>query len=162
MIKFLLTAALTYGAFSFAEEAKKVEITPAVVAAKVEVNPAPPPPPVVAEIPPMPDEFSVSPKHMPPQWLEKAMDVVSSLPFVGPYIVEIAKWLGVIASLLTILVTAVLGSLKVLSAALNLAKLADLALKVNKLANGPIMYWLSFFSMYNAKKQGEKKVGDSK
>lgn len=92
-------------------------------------------------------------KFLPPTWLAKAMDVVSSMPVVGPIVVEVAKWLGVIASILTILVTALLGVLRVLITSANLLKLASLAAKIEALMNGPLMYWLKFFSVYNAKKK---------
>ncbi len=92
-------------------------------------------------------------KFLPPEWLAKAMDVISSMPVVGPIVVEVAKWLGVAASILTILVTALLGVLRVLITSANLLKLAGLAAKLEVLMSGPIMYWLKFFSMYNAKKK---------
>jgi len=99
---------------------------------------------------------AVAPKHVPPAWLDSAMDKVSALPVVGPVVVDGVKWLGVVASLMTVLVTALLGALAALQKVLALAKLADLAAKVSAFSNGPIMYWLKWFSMYNAKREEKK------
>lgn len=92
-----------------------------------------------------------------PEWLESAMLAVSSIPVVGPVVVEIAKWLGVISSILTILVSAILALIKVLGLVLPAARLASIALWVAKLEGSAVMYWLKFFSMYNAKKDEQKK-----
>lgn len=131
----------------FAEEVK-VAAPVAAVAAPAEV------------VAVMPEE---APKaiHLPPAWLEKALDVAIAVPVAGPIVVEVLKWLGVISSVLTALVTALLGILWSLSKVLKLAKLVDLAVKVEALMNSPVMYWLKFLSMYNAKKV-EKSGTDSK
>lgn len=100
-----------------------------------------------------PSATTIDPSLLPPPWLEKTMTTVSSMPVVGPYVVEVLKWLGVISSVLTALVTALLGVLMALQKVLQIAKLADLALKVEAFMSGPIMYWLKFLSVYNAKKK---------
>lgn len=87
-----------------------------------------------------------------PEWLVKALELVSSVPVVGPIVVEIAKWLGVLASVLTILVTAILAVIRALGAVLPAIKMAELAAKVLAFENSKIMHWLKMFSMYNAKK----------
>jgi len=136
---------------AFAEAPKAVVPAAAPVAAKEEAK-------IVAKeaVAPLPETAPVvDPKLLPPTWLEKAMNVAASVPIVGPYVLEAMKWLGVIASILTALVTALLGILLALQKVLSIAKLADLALKIQLFIDGPAMYWLKFFSMYNAKKKEE-------
>jgi len=41
---------------------------------------------------------------------------------------------------------------EVLAPVLNLAKLATMSAAISAFENGTVMYWLKFFSMYNAKK----------
>ena len=106
---------------------------------------------------PMPDT-APSITHLPPVWLEKVMDTASAVPVVGPVVVTALKWLGVLSSVLTALVTAILAIAMALQKLLPLTKLADLTIKVEAFMNGPIMYWLKFFSIYNAKKE-EKPIG---
>lgn len=91
-----------------------------------------------------------------PDWLVKTMEIVSSVPLVGPITVEVAKWLGVISSALTILVTALLGVLRVLALVLPAARLASWVGVLVAFENSKIMYWLKMLSMYNATR--EKKV----
>ena len=40
---------------------------------------------------------------VPPEWLQNALLEAKSIPVVGPYIVTLMKWLGVIVSVLTAL-----------------------------------------------------------
>lgn len=105
----------------------------------------------------MPEEAPVPPKNEAPKWLVSAMDTVAAVPVVGLVVVEVAKWLGVISSVLTILVTAILGILKVLSLVLPAARLANIAIWLAAAESSKVMYWLKFFSMYNATKSEEKK-----
>lgn len=88
-----------------------------------------------------------------PSWLVTTLETVSSLPVVGPIIVEIAKWLGVLASIATILVTALMAILRALQVVLPAVKLASLVNWVIAIENSKALYWLKFFSMYNAKKK---------
>lgn len=125
------------------------------LAAEQAAAPQPAPAEVIAALP---DEAPVvAPKVTEaPEWLVKAMDVVSSVPVVGPVVVEVAKWLGVIASILTILVTAILAAIKALSLVLPAVRLASLAAWLVKLEGSTVMFWLKFFSMYNAKREEKK------
>jgi hypothetical protein len=100
-------------------------------------------------------------KNLPPVWLESAIEKAESVPVVGPIVVTITKWLGVIAGILTVLVTALLAAIQILSRVLNVAKMTALAARVQAISKSPVIYWLSFFSMYNAKKE-EKAAGPTK
>jgi hypothetical protein len=99
----------------------------------------------------------VSVPSEPPAWIGTALAIISSLPVVGPYVAIAAQWLGVVASVMTLLVTALVGILKALSLVLKAAKMADLAVKISALLDHPVMYWLKYFSMYNAKKKDSAK-----
>jgi len=110
---------------------------------------------------PIPAEAVTVPPEV-PDMLVKAMALVSSLPVVGPILVEIAKYLGLISSVLTIIVTAILGVIKALQAALPLLNLVNLASKVAAFENSKVMYYLKMLSMYNAKKTEAPKVAAPK
>jgi hypothetical protein len=123
----------------------------------VEQAPKPAPAEVIAS---MPEEAPVVPSSVTqaPEWLVKSLELVSSVPVVGPVVVEVAKWLGVVSSVLTILVTALLGVLRVLSLVLPAVKLANLLSLVVALENSKVLYWLKFFSIYNVQKKTEPPV----
>lgn len=135
-MKFLISFLVVFSLYTFS------------YTAKADTAPAPV---VQAVVAPLPDTAPPA-LHLPPPWLAKALDVASSVPIVGPIVVTAAKWLGVVASLATLLVTFLLGLIRVLGPVLNLAKLASIAAAIQAFENGTIMYWLKFFSMYNAKK----------
>lgn len=110
----------------------------------------------VKKIDPMPEttaKFEVSKVPMPPSWLETVMGVAMKIPIVGPLLLQVMQWLGLIASVLTVLVTALMGAIQALNVILKWAKLTDLAVKVIAFQNSPIMYWLKYLSIYNAKKE---------
>lgn len=112
-------------------------------------------------IPPLPDTAPVVEPvkiPMPPTWLNDVMSVMLKLPLIGPLLLQVMQWLGLVASVLTILVTFLIGLLQGLSQILKFAKLADLAAKVLAFQNSPVMFWLKFFSIYNAKKTETAKV----
>jgi hypothetical protein len=78
-----------------------------------------------------------------------------SVPFVGPALVEVLKWLGVIGALMTALVTFILSVTRTLFFAARWTRLGSLMLVVANFEKGKVMYWLKYFSLYNAKKYGE-------
>lgn len=136
-------AVIIFSPMCLSDEAKSVAPQPVLLVAPT-LSPAP----MIASSAPL----VIS--QEPPVWLEKVLDIASSIPVIGPVVVLIAKWLGVLASAATILVTALLGLLKIAQSVAKMSKLASLAILIEKFANGPIMYWLAFFSIYNAKKAG--------
>lgn len=100
---------------------------------------------VVAQVP-------VDPIFVPPSWLQEILLIIKGLPIVGPYVVEALKWVGVATVAITSLTGAILTVLKALQGALNLAKLAELAAKVEAFQNSKIIFWLKYFSNFNAQK----------
>lgn len=121
------------------------------------VKAADPQPASVAVVAVMPDEAPPA-IDLPPPWLENAINFARRIPFIGPVIVEVTKWAGVLGASFTLIVTLLLGLLRILVPVVNIAGLAALALKLQAFESSPIMYWLKFFSMYNAKKPEEKKA----
>jgi hypothetical protein len=85
------------------------------------------------------------------------MGTAYSVPVVGPIVVELMKWLGVLASILTALVTAFFAIARALSVSFKLLKLVDLAVKVDAFYVKWSPY-LKFFSMYNVQKDELKKT----
>lgn len=94
----------------------------------------------------------IDPIFIPPSWLQDLMLVIKGLPIVGPYVVEAIKWAGVATVIISAMTGAVLTVLKALQGALNLAKLEDLALKVKAFENSKVIFWLKYFSNFNAQK----------
>lgn len=131
---------LVVGVLVHAEDVVK----PAPAAAAVEAMPETAPT-VIDKVPP------------PPSWLDEVMAVVFKIPVVGPFLLQIMQYLGLIASILTIVVTVALGGIQSLAVVLKWVKLSDLAVKILAFQNSPIMYWMKFLSVYNAKKPEEKK-----
>lgn len=127
----------------------KADPTPIVVVAE-----APAPTPVEAN----PDVTTEAPKVLvseavaPPAWLEKLLDNAASIPFIGKYAVEVVKYLGVIASILTLLVTFLVGVVRVLAPIASFANFTKFATILQAFEASKTMYYLKFFSMYNAKK----------
>lgn len=119
------------------------------------VEPAPAPAAVIAA---MPEEAPVAQPAVTqaPEWLVKSLELVSSVPVVGPVVVEVAKWLGVLASATTILTTALLGILRLLGLVLPAVRLANMVVWLVAIENSKVMHWLKLLSLYNAQKQEKK------
>lgn len=92
----------------------------------------------------------LDPIFVPPHWIQDVLLLVKSLPVVGPYVVEALKWVGVVTVILTSLTGAILASLKALQGALKLAKLDDLAAKLAAFEQSKFIFWLKYFSSFNA------------
>lgn len=89
----------------------------------------------------------------PPAWLVQAMKTVEGVPVIGKIAVEVFKWAGVLGVIMTALVACLLTIAKALQAAGGFAKLAAVVAWASSFESGKIMYWLKFFSFYNAKKE---------
>lgn len=87
-----------------------------------------------------------------PSWLKLIIDWVVAIPAVGPVILSVLKWAGVVAAVLTgvaTLVTGVAKSLEVLGQALGFQEFAK-KVKAFYDAVWPYIAWLS---MYNVQKK---------
>jgi hypothetical protein len=49
------------------------------------------------------DIVMMDPVTVPPEWLQGALIWLKSMPYVGPVLAEIFKWVGVVASIMTAL-----------------------------------------------------------
>lgn len=109
------------------------------------------PPPAPAIILPAP-VVSVPAVAAPPSWATDILAVVSGLPVVGPYLSKALLYLGIIAAILTTLVAAALSILASLKGAFSWAGLDTAASAIQSFQTGQVMYWLTYFSNFNAKK----------
>lgn len=98
-----------------------------------------------------------------PEWLDKVLAILQGIPVLGPIVTEILKYLGVFAVITTSLTAFLMTALRALVSVFNLAKLVDLAVKVKAFEDSKVMYYLKYFSLFNAPKKvvavEEKKVG---
>lgn len=97
-------------------------------------------------------EVALDPVFVPPSWLQEVILLIKSLPLVGPYVVKILEWLGVASVILTTATGAIITILKALAASLKLAKLDALAAKVKEFEKSKVIFWLKYFSNFNAQK----------
>lgn len=125
------------------------EASPAVAAvAGAVAQPAPTPIPVGTPMP----AVAVAEPAAPPAWAQQLIVTVEKLPVVGPIVAKLLLWTGIVASCLTALVACILTILNTLMGVLNLAGVVNVAAALAKFRDGKIMYYLKFFSMFNAKK----------
>lgn len=95
--------------------------------------------------------------YKPPEWLQKTLNTIDDVPVVGPYLVKFLEWVSVIGTMLTALVTFLLVCLKALARVVSIAKLERVALLLSSFEKSKLLYWMKYFSLYNAKKE-EKNV----
>lgn len=87
-----------------------------------------------------------------PFWLKSVMDFLVSIPYVGPVLVEILKWIGVVAAVTTGLSTLIMGvakALKELGKALGFVTFAE---KVDA-AYQKVWPYIAWLSVYNVPKK---------
>lgn len=93
----------------------------------------------------------------PPEWAQKIMVVAQNLPVVGPIISKALMVLGIVAAVTTSIVGVLLSLLNIITGVFHFAGAAGIAQALSDFKNGKIMYWIKFFSLFNAKKPEEKK-----
>lgn len=109
-------------------------------------------PSVLAPLVASPQVVAVAEPAAPPKWAADLLVSVQNFPVIGPIVSKAILYVGIVSSILTALVACVLTILSALSGALNLAGLASFVAKIQDFKNGKIMYWLTYLSMFNAKK----------
>lgn len=102
---------------------------------------------------PSPSVVAVAEPAAPPQWAQDLISTAQSLPVVGPVVSKVLLYLGILSSILTLLAGFVLSTISVIARVSNLAGLGVVAARVTEFKSGPIMYWLKFFSLFNAQKK---------
>lgn len=105
----------------------------------------------IAPIEPMPS-ISVPESAAPPQWAQDLIVKVQSLPVIGPVITKIMVYAGILGSILTAFVAFILTALSALSGIAGIAGLDKIQAAVQAFKSGKIMYWITYLSMFNAKK----------
>lgn len=100
-----------------------------------------------------PSELATIDALVPPAWLLEVMHKIESVPVIGPVAIDVFKWLGVVAAVMTALVTCLLSITRALVFAGRIQGMAPLMAWAMKLEKGKVMYWLKYFSVYNAKKE---------
>ncbi len=108
---------------------------------------------------------SVAEPSAPPQWAQELMVSAQKLPVVGPVVSKALLLLGIVGSIITMLAGFLMGSISVLKGAFNWAGLAGASAAIVSFQNSKFVYWLKFFSMFNAQKDdltAEKKSPDAK
>jgi len=90
--------------------------------------------------------------EQPPEWLVKTLEHIYAIPVVGPVVAKAVQWLGVIAVILSSLVAFLMVSVRALIPVLNYARLASFAMALQKFEASKVMYYLKYFSLFNAKK----------
>lgn len=93
----------------------------------------------------------------PPEWLVEILNTIQSLPIVGPYLVVILQWLGVVFTIVTTFTLAIITSVRALMTVAKWQQLFTVVAALENFQKGKIMYWLKYFSMFNAKKEEPKK-----
>ena len=88
----------------------------------------------------------------PPTWVQDLAVSIKSLPVVGPIVVKALNWIAVIVSILTALCAFLMVALKALSSIMNIASLTNFAASLQAFQDGKIMYYLKYFSAFNAQK----------
>jgi hypothetical protein len=86
----------------------------------------------------------------PPAWALELLTTVEALPVVGPIVAKGLLYLGILSAILTSLVAFLLSALAGLKSVLNFAGLTTLTSALQSFQDGPIMYWLTYFSNFNA------------
>ena len=87
-----------------------------------------------------------------PGWLQMVMDFIVAIPLVGPVILEVLKWLGVVSAVATALSTGLLVISKAFQAMGQAMGFVAFAEKVDAIYR-QVWPYLSWLSVYNAKKK---------
>lgn len=98
-------------------------------------------------------DAQVAANEAPPEWLQNAIAYIYDVPVVGPYVVIVGKWFGVLITIVTAFTGFLMISVRALMGVLNLAGLVAFAAKLDAFKDGKVIYWLKYVSaLFNAKK----------
>lgn len=87
-----------------------------------------------------------------PSWVGDIVEFLKTIPYVGPVIVQILKWVGIVTAIFTALAAFLQTLCVVLIGSANLSglqKFADVILRINE----KVLPWLKYFSMFNVQKK---------
>lgn len=92
------------------------------------------------------------PADAPPAWLEGVINFVRALPYVGPVVVEILKWMGVISAVMTAISVCTITVLKIPQVIAKWAGASKLADQIQAISDKVLPY-LKYLSMFNVQKK---------
>lgn len=87
-----------------------------------------------------------------PDAVNAVLAFIGAIPKVGPIIVTVVSWLGLIAGVLTVLSAAVQAFLSLPEIVARWAGAHDLANKISAIS-GTVLPWLKYLSMFNVQKK---------
>jgi hypothetical protein len=105
--------------------------------------------PAVAVAAPVPTP-AVSPVT-PPDFVVKLLTFVQGLPVVGPIVSKVVQIAAIAGSILTLLVAFLLSLLKIVAPLMSAVSADGVAAFLTAQQNSKWMYWLKYFSFFNAK-----------
>jgi hypothetical protein len=136
-MKFLIIfAIMMMSVLVFAQDPSQGVVQPAVAIA----TPIPTPAPATSVTPLAPPDFVV-----------KLLTFVQGLPVVGPIVSKIVQYAAILGSLLTLLVAFLLSVLKIVAPLMSAVSADGVAAFLTAQQNSKWMYWLKYFSFFNAK-----------
>lgn len=91
-----------------------------------------------------------------PVWLKYGVETAVGLPYVGPVLVEVLKWVGVVAALLTALSAFLLAVSRALAGIVKLVPMLSALDKVKALVDKLLPYAM-YLSVFNVQKDPKKK-----
>lgn len=98
----------------------------------------------------------VNSTFVPPEWLQSVLLWLKGMPVVGPILVTVCMWAGVVAGIMTAASAFVMAVGRSLSQVLNIAKMADAASKVKTVTDKALPV-LMYLSMFNVQKKVDAK-----
>ncbi len=91
------------------------------------------------------------PNVLPPDIIVQLLTFLQSVPYVGPVLVVALKWVAIVAPIMTALSLCVQAVLAIPEVAARFSGAHELGDKI-KYWSDKVVYWLSYFSIRNAKK----------
>lgn len=111
----------------------------------------------VADVIPAPHTLvAVAEPAAPPQWAQDLLVTAEGLPYVGPVIVKIITIVPLVCAILTAVVAFLISLLTMMIGIFNYAGFTSAVAFLTAFQNGKFMYYLKYFSMFNAKKPDPK------
>ncbi len=141
----IFTALIIFFAVSAASLPAHCDPSPSPSASAVSSSQSPAPPMTQGVV-------AVAEPAAPPSWAQALMVSAQKLPVIGPIVSKALLYTGILGSILTLLCGFLMAALSALSGVLNYAGLASVVQKIADFQNGKFMYYLKFFSLFNAKK----------
>lgn len=96
-----------------------------------------------------------------PAYLTMLADVVTSIPVVGPVVLRVFEYAAIVGSIFTALATFALAVSKSVVGIARLAKLVELAAKLQAL-HDKVWPWIAYLSMYNVQRKKRVEAAEPK